>query len=77
MGLSQHTEVRHDIQSLSKGLKLSGLGLGCMRLPVLDGDEARVDYARAEQIIDYAYAHGVNYFDTAYALSRREQRGGH
>lgn len=50
-----------------KGLKLSGLGLGCMRLPVLDGDEARVDYARAEQIIDYAYAHGVNYFDTAYA----------
>ena len=50
-----------------KGLKLSGLGLGCMRLPVLDGDETRVDFARAEQIIDYAYAHGVNYFDTAYA----------
>ena len=49
-----------------KGLKLSGLGMGNMRLPVVDGDDGRIDYAEAERIIDYAYEHGVNYFDTAY-----------
>lgn len=50
-----------------KGLKLSGLGMGNMRLPVVDGDDSKIDYAEAERIIDYAYEHGVNYFDTAYA----------
>ena len=50
-----------------KGLKLSGLGMGNMRLPVVDGDDGKIDYAEAERIIDYAYEHGVNYFDTAYA----------
>ena len=48
-------------------LKLSALGLGAMRLPVVDGDDGKIDYAEAERIIDYAYEHGVNYFDTAYA----------
>ena len=49
-----------------QGLKLSGLGMGNMRLPVIDGNDAQVDFAEAEKIIDYAYEHGVNYFDTAY-----------
>ena len=49
-----------------QGLKLSGLGMGCMRLPVIGGDDGRVDFDEAERIIDYAYSHGVNYFDTAY-----------
>ena len=49
-----------------KGLKISGLGMGNMRLPVIDGDNGRIDFEAAERIIDYAYAHGVNYFDTAY-----------
>ena len=38
-------------------LKLSALGMGCMRLPVIDGDDARVDEAMAS---------GVNYYDTAW-----------
>ena len=50
-----------------KGLKLSGLGMGNMRLPVMDGDDSKIDFAEAERVIDYAYEHGVNYFDTAYA----------
>lgn len=47
-------------------IKLSGLGLGMMRLPVIDGDDSRVDEAAAAAIIDYAYQNGVNYFDTAW-----------
>ena len=49
-----------------QGIKLSGLGMGNMRLPVVDGNDSKVDLAEAEKIIDYAYEHGVNYFDTAY-----------
>lgn len=47
-------------------LKLSGLGLGMMRLPVLDGDDGRVDEVATAEMIDYAYQNGINYFDTAW-----------
>ena len=47
-------------------LKLSGLGLGCMRLPCIDGDESRPDPAKVQEMIDYAIENGVNYFDTAW-----------
>lgn len=46
--------------------KLSGLGLGMMRLPVIEGDDASIDMARTAEIIDYAYQNGINYFDTAW-----------
>ncbi len=46
--------------------KLSGLGLGMMRLPVVEGDDASIDMARTAEIIDYAYQNGINYFDTAW-----------
>ena len=49
-----------------KGLKLSALGMGNMRLPTLDGDDSRIDEAATEQILDYCMAHGVNYYDTAW-----------
>lgn len=48
------------------GLNISLLGMGCMRLPRKDTETFDVDYEKAQEIIDYAYAHGINYYDTAY-----------
>ena len=47
-------------------MKLSGLGLGAMRLPVLDGDDSRIDEAAATQMVAYAMDNGINYYDTAW-----------
>ena len=47
-------------------LQLSALGMGAMRLPVIGGEDAVVDVPAAERMVDYALAHGVNYFDTAW-----------
>lgn len=47
-------------------LRLSALGMGAMRLPVFSSDEADVDVKAAEEMIDYAMAKGVNYYDTAW-----------
>lgn len=47
-------------------VKVSLLGMGCMRLPKVDPEKEDIDYEKAQEIIDYAYANGVNYFDTAY-----------
>ena len=46
--------------------QLSFLGMGLMRLPVIDGDDTRIDEVATVEMIDYAYQHGVNYFDTAW-----------
>lgn len=47
-------------------LKLSALGMGNMRLPVINGNENEIDVANAAEMIDYAMKSGINYYDTAY-----------
>ena len=49
-----------------KDLQLSALGMGAMRLPVINGDDAKIDEPAVQEMVDYALAHGVNYFDTAW-----------
>lgn len=49
-----------------QGMKLSNLGLGCMRLPVADGNDAVVDQAAVEEMVALAMERGVNYYDTAW-----------
>ena len=45
--------------------KLPLLGFGAMRLPLIPGTN-QIDQEHTEKMVDYAMAHGVNYFDTAY-----------
>jgi len=47
-------------------MPVSLLGLGCMRLPVVGGVDKRIDYEKAQEIVDYAFKNGINYFDTAH-----------
>lgn len=48
-----------------RGIKLSALGFGSMRLPVR-GEYSDIDEEQTAEMVDYAIGHGVNYFDTAW-----------
>ena len=49
------------------GDKVSLLGYGCMRFPMIKDDNGKdmVDQDITNELVDYAIEHGVNYFDTA------------
>ena len=49
-----------------QGMNLSALGFGAMRLPVIGGDDGRIDEAAALRMVDTAMQNGVNYYDTAW-----------
>lgn len=51
-----------------KGERVSLLGYGCMRWPLKpapDSDGNVIDQDAVNELVDYAIAHGVNYFDTS------------
>lgn len=63
------------------GDKVSLLGYGCMRLPVVEGEDETtdcIDQDEVNNLTDYALKHGVNYFDTApvYCKGRSEHAMG-
>ena len=45
---------------------LKKLGFGCMRLPMLDSENNKVDMAQFCEMVDTFLAKGFRYFDTAY-----------
>lgn len=48
-------------------LQLSALGMGTMRLPLIEGgNTSDIDEAATREMVDYAMSHGVNYYDTAW-----------
>ena len=49
-----------------KGKKLSALGFGAMRLPVVGGNDEAIDEAAALDMVNTAYKAGINYYDTAW-----------
>lgn len=60
----------------TSGDKVSLLGFGMMRLPSKSGRSAReadgevIDQEMVNEMVDYAIAHGVNYFDTSPAYCK-------
>ena len=49
-----------------QGMKLSALGFGAMRLPVIDGNDGQIDESAALRMVDTAMKNGINYYDTAW-----------
>ncbi len=47
-------------------IRLSALGFGAMRLPVIGGDDSKIDEAAALNMVDIAMKEGINYYDTAW-----------
>ena len=65
------------------GDRVSILGYGCMRLPTVGmtsgrSDDETIDQEAVNRSVDYALAHGVNYFDTspAYCKGHSEEAMG-
>ena len=58
----ESTMIYKDFQ----GEKISLLGFGMMRLPLLSDGSQEIDEEQVNKMVQYAVENGVNYFDTAY-----------
>lgn len=55
------------------GIKISRLGMGCMRLPLAQPDNWKaIDREQTARMVETLIAGGVNYFDTAYGYHEGE-----
>lgn len=74
---AQGDQVIHRTWPSLGGESISLLGMGCMRFPRKGaGRRAPLDQEAINQMIDYALAHGINYFDTAPAYGDSERATG-
>ena len=46
------------------------LGFGCMRLPVKDGDQSKIDIEEFKKLVDVFQSRGFTYYDTAYVYHK-------
>ena len=62
------------------GDKTSLLGFGCMRWPMVKGEDGKdhIDQEAVNEMVDYALEHGINYYDTspAYLQGQSEMAAG-
>ena len=62
------------------GDKVSLIGFGCMRWPMVKDENGKdvIDQEAVNEMVDYAIAHGINYFDTspAYLQGQSEKAAG-
>lgn len=81
----KRTEVSGDAEmqmrtSPKNGEKVSLLGYGCMRWPMKKGEDGKdhIDQEAVNEMVDYAYRNGVNYYDTspAYLQGQSEEAAG-
>ena len=81
----KRTEVSGDAEmqmrtSPKNGEKVSLLGYGCMRWPMKKGEDSKdhIDQEAVNEMVDYAYRNGVNYYDTspAYLQGQSEEAAG-
>ena len=49
-----------------RGEDISQFAMGCMRLPVIDGNDSAIDQQAAAEMVAAAMAAGCNYYDTAW-----------
>lgn len=75
------TDGKMTYRKNNKGEDVSLLGYGCMRWPTkpVEGTEDKeIDQEAVNELIDYAMAHGVNYYDTAppYMKGKSEEATG-
>lgn len=50
--------------------KIPSFGLGCMRLPTIDGDYSKIDKTALSSMLDYAIKNGLKYIDCAWGYHR-------
>ena len=64
----------------NNGDRVSALGFGCMRWPMIKDENGKdiIDQEAVNEMVDYAIAHGINYFDTspAYLQGQSEKAAG-